>query len=236
MRHNSLAIGLRLFLQPRCCANGTWHHIVGISLCLIFGTFALLSGLQDIVKCSLNLFGRTNTALLQVDAHHFNAHLVTVQNVLHQGSNSRGNLIAFFCQSRIHFHFAHHLTHGRFSSLHHGFCGVFAFKQIGPSIVQSVLNGKFNFNNVFIFCEHGRLTQARGFDDVVAANVNRSNLGDKHQLVLLNGVRKAPIETCANRGFVFSKLSNDGLLSLLDNEETRPQPNENQGTQNDTNA
>ena len=191
---------------------------------------------EHIVKSRLHLFWWPNAALLQIDTHHLDTHFVTVENVLHERSDTWRNLIALFGQSRVHFHFANHLTHSSFGSLHNRFCGVFAFEQISARIVQTILHSKLDFNDVFIFCQHGRLTQACGLDDIVAANVNRANLRDKHQLVFLNGVRQTPVKTSAHGGLVFAKLCNDSLLTLLHNEKPCAHPDEDEGAQNDADA
>ena len=46
------------------------------------------------------------------------------------------------------------------------------------------------------------------------------------QFVALNRVRQTPIKACAYRGVVFTKLRNDGLLSLLHNEKAGAQPDQ----------
>src|SRR2546427_6860637 len=49
----------------------------------------LLAGTQHVVEGRLDLLGRTHAALLQVDAHDFHAHLVAVQDGLHQVAHAR---------------------------------------------------------------------------------------------------------------------------------------------------
>ena len=174
--------------------------------------------------------------MLQVDADHFDTDFVQVKNGLHFFAHAGGNLVAFLSQGRVHPHFAHHLTDRGFSRLDHRFGGVAAFEEVSTCIVQSVLNGKLDLNNVFVFGEHGRLTQARGLDDVVTANVNRPDLGHKNQLVTLNRVRHAPIETSADSRVVFAKLCDHSLLTFLHNEKARGQPNQQGPTQNHPDA
>ena len=96
---------------------------------------------------------------------------------------------------------------------------------LGTGIIQSVLHSKFYFDDVFIFREHGGFAKAGGFDHVVTANVDRSNLGDKNQLMFLNWIGKTPIKTRSYRYLVFAKLGNDSLLAFLHNEEAGAQPN-----------
>ena len=114
-----------------------------------------MTGFEHIVKRRLNLLWRANAALLQIDADDFNTNLVAVKNSLHQRADARGNLIALFSQSRIHFHFADYFANSGFSGLHDGVGRVFAFKQIGPGIAQTVLHRKLDFNDVFVFGQHG---------------------------------------------------------------------------------
>ena len=118
--------------------------------------------------------------------------------------------------------------------MHHRIRRVFAFKQIGAGIGQTVLNGKFDLNNVFILGQHGRLTQTGGFDDGVAANVQGTNLRDEHHFVALDRVRHAPIETSACGAVVAPELGNHGLLTLLHNEKSSSQPNKKEHTQYQT--
>src|SRR3989475_5945313 len=61
----------------------------------------LLAGTQHVVEGRLDLLGRTHAALLQVDAHDFHAHLVAVQDGLHQVAHARGDLVALLGQRRV---------------------------------------------------------------------------------------------------------------------------------------
>ena len=185
-----------------------------------------MAGFEHVVKSGLYLLRGAHAALLQVDADHFDTHFVTVQNHLHQSAHTRCNLIAFVRQRRVHFHFAHHFAHRSFGRLNHSFSGVFAFKQIGARIVQTVLDGKFDFHNVFVFGQHRRFTQARGFDHVVTPNVHRADLGHKHQLMSLHRIRQAPVETRAHRRLVFAELGDHRLLTFLDDEKPGAKPNQ----------
>jgi hypothetical protein len=79
--------------------------------------------LQHVVESGLHLLGRTHAALLQVDADHFDADLVAVEDGLHQRAHARADLVALLGERRVHLHLADHLAHGRLGSLNHGSCG-----------------------------------------------------------------------------------------------------------------
>ena len=162
--------------------------------------------------------------MLQIDTDHLDTHLVTVQNVLHQRAHTGGNLVALFGERGVHFHFANHFANRRFSRLHHGFAGVFAFEQVGACIAQAVLHGKLDIDDVFIGGQHGRLAQAGGLEHVVAANVHRTDLCGGYRLMALYRIGQAPVETGTHRGLVTTKLRNHRLLALLHDEEAGSQP------------
>ena len=226
LRHNARLVCIGFLLQTRGRTDSTGHHIIGVSFGFILGAFTLLAGLQHIVKGGLHWLRGTNSALLQIDANDFNTDFVAVQDGLHQGTDARGNLIALFCQSRVHAHLADHFADGGLSGLHDGFAGVTAFEQPSPRIVQTVLNRKLDFHNVFVLREHGRVTQARGLDDGVMPHIDRTNLGHKDKFMALNGIRQTPIEARSDGFFVASELGDDRLLAFLHNEEARAQPNQ----------
>ena len=148
-----------------------------------------MTGFENIVKRSLNLLGRTHTTLLQIDADNFHTHLVAVQDGLHQVAHPGADLVTLFGQGGVHAHLADDFTHSRFSGLHHGTSRIFALKQVGARIAQAVLHSKFNFNDILVFGQHGRLTQAGSFDDRVTAHINRADLSNHHHLVALHRVR-----------------------------------------------
>ena len=159
-----------------------------------------------------------------------------IQNLLHQRTHPRCNLIALFGQCTVHAHLANHFTHRGFGCLHHRFSRVLALEQESSRIAEPVLNGKFDFDNVFVFRQHGGLTQAGGLHDGVATDIDRANLGYKNQFVTLNWIRQTPVEAGADRGAVFSELGNDGLLPFLDNEEAGAQPDQQHDTGNQADA
>ena len=98
LRNDARFVALRLFFQAGSSTNGPGNHIIGIRLGFVFGPLALLTGLEHIIKGSLNLLGRAHAPLLQIDAHHLNAHFVAVQDDLHDRPDTRANLIALFRQ------------------------------------------------------------------------------------------------------------------------------------------
>ena len=157
--------------KPRCGTHCAGNHVIGISFGFVFGTFAFLTGFEHIVECGLHLLGRTHTALLQVDTDHFDTHVVMVEYGLHDFANTRGDLLAVFRQGRIHAHLANHFAHCCFGRLHHRVRRVFAFEQIGACISEAVLHSELDFDNVFIFGQHGRFAQTGGFDDGVPPDI-----------------------------------------------------------------
>ena len=67
-----------------------------------------------------------------------------------------------------------------------------------------------------------------GFDDGVAANIQRADLRDKHHFMALNRVWHAPVDTCTYRAVIAAELRDHRLLTLLDDEKTRAQPDQGQ--------
>ena len=236
LRHNLGFVGFGFFFQPRSRTDGARNHIVGISLGIIFGAFALLTGFENIVKRSLNLLGRTHTALLQIDADNLDAHLVAVQDGLHQVAHPGADLVTFFGQCRVHAHFADDFTHSRFSGLHHGAGRVFALKQVSACIAQAVLHCELDFHNVLVFGQHRRLAQAGGLDNRVTAHINRADLSDHHHLVALHRVGQTPVKTGADGGLVAAELGNHRLLTLLDYEKACAQPDQHSDGRNQADA
>ncbi|EKD98591.1 MAG: hypothetical protein ACD_23C00353G0001, partial [uncultured bacterium] len=234
--HDAGLVCGRLFLQARSRADSTWNDIVGICLRFVLCPLSLLPSLQYIVKRCLNLFGWAHTPLLQIDANHLHAHLVAIQDCLHQRAHPWCDLIALFSQSCVHTHLSNHLAHRSLCSLHHGICWILAFKKPSPGIAQAVLDGKLDFDNVFIFGQHGRLAQPSAFDDIVPPHVSRSYLGHKNQFVTLDRIRKTPVETSPFGALVLAKLRNDCLLTFLDDENTGPHPDHKNNTGNKPNA
>ena len=153
--------------------------------------------------------------MLEVDTNDFDTHFVLVQDTLHDDANTRTNLVAFFGHRCVHFHFSNHLADSCFRSLHNGIGGVLGFKQIRAGIRQSVLHSKFDFQNIFVFGQHGRLTQTSGFDNVFATHIDGTNLRHKHQFMALNGVRHTPVKTSAYRRVISTELGNHTLLAFL---------------------
>ncbi len=245
----ALGIALRLGDDPRLVGSGflgepgsgtdrTGNHVVGIGLGFVLRALALLTSLQHVVERGLYLLGRAHATLLQVNANHFDADLVAVQDGLHEGADAGGDLVALLGQRGIHAHLADDLAHGRLGHLDHGFTGVAAFEQPGPGIVQAVLDGELDLDDVLVLGEHGGLAQAGTLDDAVTADVGGADLGDEHQFVPLDGVRQAPVEAGVDRGLVLAELGDDGLLPFLDDEEAGAQPDQHghRGDQADAHA
>ena len=185
-----------------------------------------MSGLKHIVKRRLHLFGRTNTALLQIDAHNFDADLVAIQNGLHQLAHARGDLVALLGQCRIHTHLAHDLAHGCFCSLHHGIGRVLALEQPCSRVVQTVLHRKLDFDDVFVFRQHRGITQPRAFDHAVTPYVSRADLCHENELMPLDRIGQPPVDTCPHSGLVLAKLGDHCLLAFLDDENAGSHPDD----------
>ena len=170
--------------------------------------------------------------MLQIDAHDFYAHLVAVQNRLHQRAHLGRNLIALFGQRRVHPHLADHFANRRFGRLHDSIGRVLAFKQKGARVAQAVLDGELDLNDVLVFGEHRRFAQAGGLYHVVATDVDRSDLGHKDHFMALNRVRQPPVEARQRGAAVLAELGDDRLLPLLDDEEAGSEPDQHHDTGN----
>ena len=224
--HDARLVAFGLLLQARGRTDGARNDVVGIGLRLVLGALALLAGLEHVVEGGLHLLGRAHAALLQVDAHDFDADLVAVQDGLHQGAHARRDLVALLGQRRVHPHLAHHLAHRGLGGLHHGVGGVLALEQVGARVVQAVLHGELDLDDVLVLGQHGRFAQAGGLDHGVAADVDGADLRDEHQLMALDRVRQAPVEAGAHGGLVAAELGDHGLLAFLHDEEAGAQPDQ----------
>ena len=115
-------------------------------------------------------------------------------------TRTRGaDLVTLFSKRHVHFHFANHFTHRRFSRLNHGGRGILALEQVGARIVQAVLHGKLDLDNVLVFGQHGRIAQAGCLEDGVTAYIDRTDLRHHHDFVALYRIRQTPVETGAHR-------------------------------------
>ena len=108
--------------------------------------------------------------------------------------------------------------------MHHRLVRAKVLEQIGPCILQAVLHGKADVDDVFVFGQHGRVAQSGGLPDRAASHVNRAQLRHAHCLMRLEGIREAPLEPGVRRVAVLPEGSHDGLLTFLDDKETAAQP------------
>ncbi|EKD97316.1 MAG: hypothetical protein ACD_23C00970G0001, partial [uncultured bacterium] len=236
LRDDTCLIRGRLFLQPGRGTDRTGNDIIGIGLRFIFCPLPFLPGLQHIVKRRLHLLRWTHAPLLQIDADHLHPDLVTVENRLHECAHPRRNLVTFLGQRSVHAHLANHFAYGSFCSLHHGICRILAFEKPGPGVAQSVLDGKLDFDNIFVFGQHGRFAQPRALDHIVPPYVGRSNLGHKDQFVAFDRIGKTPIETRPLGALVLAETRNDCLLAFLNNENAGSHPDHKHNPSDESNA
>jgi hypothetical protein len=117
-------------------------------------------------------------------------------------------------------------AHRRLGGLDHGLGRVLAFEQPGARIVEAVLHGELDLDDVLVLCQHGRLAQARALDDGVAPHIGRADLRHEDQLMALDGVRQAPVDACAHGALVLAELGDDGLLAFLHDEDARAHPDD----------
>ena len=146
----------------------------------------------------MHLIRRAHTALLHVDGDNLDADFVAVKYRLSQHADAWRDLLALLAEGCVQAHLADYLAYGGFRSLHHRSRRVLGLKKIGASVAQPILHRKLYVENVFIFGQHRRITQAGGLDDGVTAHVNRANLGHHHDFMPLHRVRQTPVKTCAN--------------------------------------
>src|SRR5690606_25884117 len=105
--HDTGTVTFGLFGQARGGTTSARHHVVGIGFGFVLGAVALLAGLENVVERGLHLLGRTYPTLLQVHTGNLDAHVVAVQDGLHQIAHARRDLVTLFGQHRVHFHLAH---------------------------------------------------------------------------------------------------------------------------------
>ena len=224
--HDARLVSVSLFLQAGRRAHCAWNHIVGVGLGFVLCPFAFLARFEHIVERCLHLLWRAHPALLQIDAHHLNTHLVAVQDGLHQGAHARRNLVPILRQSRVHAQLANHLAYRSLGCLHHCIRRILALEQKGAGITQAVLDGELDLDDVFVFGQHRRLAQSGGLDHGVAAHIHGTYLRNKYQFVALDRIRQAPVEAGRFCPLVFTELRDDRLLPLVDDEEPGAQPDQ----------
>src|SRR6185295_5191637 len=107
---------------------------------------------------------------------------------------------------------------------HHRLLRVLALEQPGARVVQAVLHGELDLDDVLVLGQHRRFLEAGGADHVVAADVDRADLRHVDDLVALDRVRQPPVEAGAHGGAVASEARDDRLLAFLHDEDAGAHP------------
>ena len=118
------------------------------------------------------------------------------------------------------------LAHRRLGGQRHRLVRVAVLEQEGARVLQPVLHGEADVDDVLVLRQHRRIAQAGRLDDRVAADLHRAQLRHGDRLVGLERIREAPLEAGVDGVAVAAERGDDGLLAFLDDEEAAAEPDQ----------
>ena len=227
-------VAFGFFTQPRGRALRFRDHVVGVGLAFVLEPLAIGARLEGVVEGRLHLLWRLHVLHVHVDDE--NAGVQAVSLGLDRFDQFVGDRVALLVQNRIHRALADDLTHSGFGRLHDGIVGVAVLEQVRPRVLQAVLNGESDVDDVLVLRQHRRITQTRRLHDRVATDLYRAELGDRYRLVRLERVWHAPLETGIRGVAVLAERGHHRLLAFLHDEEAAAEPQQRGHTSDQSNA
>ncbi len=141
-----------LFQQARGGTSCLGNNVIGIGLTFVFLPLKILAGLDCIIKGSLHLLRRLR--ILHGHTDDVDTCLVAIEYALHQITRKHGNFLTAFIQHEVHLGFTYNLTNGGLCHTADITFSVAIVKQRLFNILQVVLDGKLQIDDIFIVGKH----------------------------------------------------------------------------------
>jgi hypothetical protein len=106
------------------------------------------------------------------------AGLVAIEDVLHQLLGIRGDLVAPLVEHEVHLALADHFAHRGLRRLHHGVIGMAVVEQVGLRILEEVLHGKLDVDDVLVVGQHQGFLQHLVLVRAAIADLDRAHPGE----------------------------------------------------------
>ena len=220
--NQALLVTFGLLQQPGRRTMGLGDHVVGVGLAFVFLPFLVLTGFHRVVERGLHLLGRLG--VLHGHLGNQDARLVTVEDFLHQRRGLDGNLLAAFVEHEVHLALADDLANRRFRHLHHRFIRHAVVEDVIDRILENVLDGKLDVDDVFVIGQHQRFFQHLVALAAAIADFERAHAGNIDQLMRLNRVRQTPAQAGLSAFLVAAELQHQAALRGIDDVKTAGEP------------
>ena len=185
--------------------------------------FAILACFNGVCERSLNFLRRLR--VLHGHPGDVNSGLVAILNFLQQFLHRIHDFFLAGREQEIHLVFPHHLANCRLCRLHHRLVGIPVIEQVVLRILDYVLHGELDVDDVLVVRDHQGLILHFVLDVVVAVtDFDGSNPSHIDDLDGLNRPRQVPARTRIRSRTELSETQHDSLLAGLDNVETAEQP------------
>jgi hypothetical protein len=200
------------------------NHVVGVGLAFVLEAFPVLAGLHRVVEGGLHLF--RGLGVLHVELADVDAGLVAIQDVLHQLGGAGGDIGAALVEHVVHLALADDLAHGGLGRLLDGLVRIPVGEEVVFRILQGVLHGELQVDDVFVVGQHERLGQHLGLDAVLEAHFHGAYLLHVDHFHGLDRIGQMPARA-GHGGFgVFTETQHDTALAGIDDIEAGGQPDQ----------
>ncbi len=221
---HALAVALRLFLQARGGAARLRHHVVEVRLAFALLPLQVLLRLDRVIECGLHLFRRLG--VLHGHAADGNAGLVAIENVLYLLLRRARHLLAPLVQHEVHLARSDHLAKRGLGRLQYGLIRLLVVEQVSERVLQRVLHGELDVDDVLVIGEHQRFLQHLGLDGIAVADLDRAHLGQVDDFVRLDRIRQAPAQARAGEIGLLAESEHHAALLLIDGIKAARQPHD----------
>ena len=196
----------------------------GVGQGFLLQAVAVLAGLQRVFEGRLHLLGRLHA--LHVDVDDDDAGLQAVELRLHRADQVRRDRVALLVQHRVDLAAADDLAHRRFGGQRHRVFRIAVLEQEFARVLDPVLHGEADVDDVLVLRQHRRIAQARRLADRIAADLLGAQLRHVDRLVGLEGIGQAPLEAGVDGVAVAPERGDHRLLAFLDDEDAAAEPDQ----------
>jgi hypothetical protein len=200
------------------------NHVVGVGLAFVLEAFPVLAGLHGVVEGRLHLLG--GLGVLHVELADTDAGLVAIQDFLHQLGGAHGDIGASLVEHVVHLALADDLAHGGLGGLLDGLVRIPVGEQVVFRILEGVLHGELQVDDVLVVGEHQRLGQHLGLDAVLEAHFHGTDLFHVDHFHGLHRIGQMPARAGHGGLGVFAEAQHDAALAGIDDIEAGGQPDQ----------